>query len=207
MDRILVRRQHTDGNQPDTYKPLSLDQFAWPNMTLPSPFPTETAWTESSTLDSSLCGQVSPLGRMDTGGNDHSTVPTAYSATSSCESWTSGATDYEDGERNGNWEEWEQESDSVQTIPKIEPVDDDASALASLGSAPLTPNETHVGSSGVKRPRGRPRKNPVPAPANGNKVTKGRSKTGCITCRKRKKKCDEAKPGCKYWPFPRVITN
>lgn len=28
------------------------------------------------------------------------------------------------------------------------------------------------------------------------KTTKGRSKTGCLTCRKRKKKCDEAKPRC-----------
>ncbi|KAM0182216.1 hypothetical protein ACHAPF_001103 [Botrytis cinerea] len=29
-----------------------------------------------------------------------------------------------------------------------------------------------------------------------SKVEKGRSKTGCVTCRKRKKKCDEAKPRC-----------
>ncbi|KFY42440.1 hypothetical protein V494_02407, partial [Pseudogymnoascus sp. VKM F-4513 (FW-928)] len=47
----------------------------------------------------------------------------------------------------------------------------------------------------AKRPRGRPRKHPV-VPESINKVTKGRSKTGCITCRKRKKKCDERKPRC-----------
>ena len=47
-----------------------------------------------------------------------------------------------------------------------------------------------------KKPRGRPRKHPL-APVGGtNKVAKPRSKTGCITCRKRKKKCDEAKPRC-----------
>lgn len=47
-----------------------------------------------------------------------------------------------------------------------------------------------------KKPRGRPRKHPL-APARAlNKAAKPRSKTGCITCRKRKKKCDEAKPRC-----------
>ncbi|KAL9121595.1 MAG: hypothetical protein Q9187_001847 [Circinaria calcarea] len=47
-----------------------------------------------------------------------------------------------------------------------------------------------------KRKRGRPKKN-VPAPSTTvSKIAKGRSKTGCVTCRKRKKKCDEAKPSC-----------
>ncbi|KAK6498125.1 hypothetical protein TWF506_004365 [Arthrobotrys conoides] len=48
----------------------------------------------------------------------------------------------------------------------------------------------------VKRPRGRPRKNPPNPPEPKSKVAKGRSKTGCLTCRKRKKKCDEGKPEC-----------
>ena len=39
----------------------------------------------------------------------------------------------------------------------------------------------------VKRPRGRPRKHPV---------SKGRCRTGCFTCRRRKRKCNEAKPSC-----------
>ncbi|OJD15630.1 hypothetical protein AJ78_04122 [Emergomyces pasteurianus Ep9510] len=45
------------------------------------------------------------------------------------------------------------------------------------------------------RKRGRPRKHPLPLPGQ-SKVAKGRSKTGCITCRRRKKKCDETKPSC-----------
>ena len=53
----------------------------------------------------------------------------------------------------------------------------------------------------TKRPRGRPRKHPLTPAVNANKSTKGRSKTGCITCRKRKKKCDEAKPRCKSFPY------
>ncbi|EGE80495.1 OefC protein [Blastomyces dermatitidis ATCC 18188] len=45
------------------------------------------------------------------------------------------------------------------------------------------------------RKRGRPRKHPLPTPGQA-KVAKGRSKTGCITCRRRKKKCDETRPSC-----------
>ncbi|OBT93486.1 hypothetical protein VE01_08691 [Pseudogymnoascus verrucosus] len=76
--------------------------------------------------------------------------------------------------------------------PKVESPGDDA-ALALI--------ESHRRSMelmspvAAKRPRGRPRKHPV-VPESLNKITKGRSKTGCITCRKRKKKCDEAKPRC-----------
>jgi hypothetical protein len=42
-----------------------------------------------------------------------------------------------------------------------------------------------------------PRKHPKPTANSMAKVVRGRSKTGCITCRKRKKICDETKPGCK----------
>jgi hypothetical protein len=48
------------------------------------------------------------------------------------------------------------------------------------------------------QPRGLPRKHPEPASAS---LPKGGSKTGCITCRKRRKKCDERKPGCKFPVF------
>lgn len=62
----------------------------------------------------------------------------------------------------------------------------------------VLPVSDAIGSSfQAKRPRGRPRKHPVPTQESLAKVAKGRSKTGCITCRKRKKKCDEAKPRCK----------
>lgn len=49
-----------------------------------------------------------------------------------------------------------------------------------------------------KKRRGRPRKNPPTFATTVTKVAKGRSKTGCLTCRRRKKKCDEAKPSCTY---------
>ena len=48
----------------------------------------------------------------------------------------------------------------------------------------------------VKRKRGRPRKHPVLVKILNPDKPKGRSKTGCITCRRRKKKCDETKPTC-----------
>ena len=100
---------------------------------------------------------------------------------------------------------WEHSADDVLAIPKLEPMDDDDFRIEDVKEAPLTP----VASSSAptpaqlktKRPRGRPRKHPLnPAALANNKITKGRSKTGCITCRKRKKKCDEAKPRCKSPP-------
>lgn len=48
----------------------------------------------------------------------------------------------------------------------------------------------------VPRKRGRPRKHPLPTPGGQMKAAKGKSKTGCITCRRRKKECDETKPDC-----------
>jgi hypothetical protein len=95
-----------------------------------------------------------------------------------------------------NWDE----EDGVLVAPKLEPVDDvdmaefspvvdvKASALPETPRSPVTTQ--------VKRPRGRPRKHPKPTPESLTKVAKGRSKTGCITCRRRKKKCDETRPGC-----------
>lgn len=53
-----------------------------------------------------------------------------------------------------------------------------------------------------KKPRGRPRKHPLTPVGGLNKPAKPRSKTGCITCRKRKKKCDEAKPRCMSSSLP-----
>jgi hypothetical protein len=49
---------------------------------------------------------------------------------------------------------------------------------------------------------GRPRKLGTATP--GEPIKRNlRVKTGCHTCRKRKKKCDEAKPECKYGVHPR----
>ncbi|EED20279.1 C6 transcription factor OefC [Talaromyces stipitatus ATCC 10500] len=78
--------------------------------------------------------------------------------------------------------------------PKIEELDDDGEVLMTL-----KPGDDRSASDAVTslpRKRGRPRKHPLPVPGGQMKVAKGRSKTGCITCRRRKKKCDETKPAC-----------
>ena len=99
--------------------------------------------------------------------------------------------------------QWDVDIGDDLVIPKIEPVEEDNFCLDDLEEAPLNPEPTDNtaanASTKVKRPRGRPRKlSIVPtAAATSGKIAKGRSKTGCVTCRKRKKKCDEAKPRCK----------
>lgn len=101
---------------------------------------------------------------------------------------------------------WDQDPDpdELLTVPKLEPMDDDDFCMEEFHEAPATPVLAHLshghagqGQAKPKRPRGRPRKHPLAQIASSNKITKGRSKTGCLTCRKRKKKCDEAKPRCK----------
>jgi len=105
------------------------------------------------------------------------------------------------GSNDGADIHWEQDSDDILTVAKLEPLDDDDIRLDDLKEAPLSalPEATDPAATQpkVKRPRGRPRKHPLTPIVTTNKVTKGRSKTGCLTCRKRKKKCDEAKPRCK----------
>ncbi|KAK0625206.1 hypothetical protein B0T17DRAFT_470605, partial [Bombardia bombarda] len=96
---------------------------------------------------------------------------------------------------------WDQSSYEVLAVPKLEPMDDDDDFhMDDLKEAPLTPVPTTespiLDHPKAKRPRGRPRKHPLTPSTAANKITKGRSKTGCLTCRKRKKKCDEAKPRC-----------
>lgn len=48
----------------------------------------------------------------------------------------------------------------------------------------------------IHRRRGRPRKEPSSSQDEARRETKNRTKTGCVTCRKRKKKCTEEKPAC-----------
>ena len=55
----------------------------------------------------------------------------------------------------------------------------------------------------VKKRRGRPPKNsvarkPPPPKSTRPKRTFQRCKTGCVSCRARKKKCDEQKPSCEF---------
>lgn len=99
---------------------------------------------------------------------------------------------------------WEEGSDDMLTVPKLEPLEDEDFRMDDLQEAPSPPllalSNHQQGASDQpkpKRPRGRPRKHPLVLHIPTNKITKGRSKTGCLTCRKRKKKCDEAKPRCK----------
>lgn len=82
-------------------------------------------------------------------------------------------------------------TDGVAT--KIEELEDGDE----LSSVPALPSPTESGGPS-KRKRGRPRKHPRAPIGATQKVTKGRSKTGCITCRRRKKKCDETKPECSF---------
>lgn len=78
------------------------------------------------------------------------------------------------------------------TRPKIEELDDDMIDVYDVEDAkdqlsPVSP---------APRKRGRPRKYPKNDSLQPKKASHARSKTGCGTCRKRKKKCDETKPGC-----------
>jgi hypothetical protein len=88
-------------------------------------------------------------------------------------------------------------------VPKIE----EQELVLSQVKAEPTGDETPISPTEpvrVRRGRGRPRIYPPRSPTTSSKQTKARSKTGCTTCRKRKKKCDETKPFCKCVPNPRT---
>ncbi|KAI3334634.1 fungal-specific transcription factor domain-containing protein [Ustulina deusta] len=126
--------------------------------------------------------------------------PALQSAASSDTTWD---TTYQDDglvENANDDANWEHGADDGLTVPKIEPVEDDYFRMDDVQEAPRTlvprPDRPSSGQPKTKRPRGRPRKHPVNTQVVNSKIAKGRSKTGCITCRKRKKKCDEAKPRC-----------
>ena len=137
-----------------------------------------------------------------------SAVTMVTSATSSCtDPWSSsggGWVEEEEDEADFDWDQEDEaprdDDDDMMLVPKLEPVDDiDMADLSDVKESvvPETPETSSSTPAQVKRPRGRPRKHPKPSPEALAKVAKGRSKTGCITCRRRKKKCDETKPGCK----------
>ena len=93
-----------------------------------------------------------------------------------------------------------EDAEDDDVAPKIEEMDEDGledtKVTPTSESPKAVPAETGNPPTGAKK-RGRPPKHPRPAANSQAKVAKGRSKTGCITCRRRKKKCDETKPSCK----------
>jgi len=152
-------------------------------------------------------------GSMDgSEGSNSSSITVITSAASSCgDPWSASVGFVEEEEEHEHehnhehhkdgsesWEgDREQDQDvEMMLVPKLEPLEDDLN-LSEVKEAqpPRTPSAIRSPMQ-AKRPRGRPRKHPVQTPESLNKISKGRSKTGCITCRKRKKKCDEAKPRC-----------
>ncbi|CAG8972589.1 hypothetical protein HYALB_00005358 [Hymenoscyphus albidus] len=137
-------------------------------------------------------------GSIDGSESSASALTMITSATSTCtDPWSAGGFVEEEEDEEPNWDQ----EDDVVVIPKLEPIEEDVDMTGLSEVKETTMPETETPSTGstpvqTKRPRGRPRKHPKPSAEAQAKVAKGRSKTGCITCRKRKKKCDEAKPGC-----------
>lgn len=87
------------------------------------------------------------------------------------------------------------EDDDQATVPKLELADGNALGDFEPSLSPTSQRNPAV-ELAVKRLRGRPRKSPCVVINPALKSAKARSKTGCLTCRSRKKKCDEAKPTC-----------
>lgn len=86
---------------------------------------------------------------------------------------------------------------SDEIVPKIEETElrlEDVKTEPIADEPPISPTEPVR----LRRSRGRPRIHPPRSPTSATKQAKARSKTGCTTCRKRKKKCDETKPFCKH---------
>ncbi|KAL6710443.1 hypothetical protein ACN47E_008491 [Coniothyrium glycines] len=84
---------------------------------------------------------------------------------------------------------------SSEVIPKVEETElelVDVKEEPENDDTPISPTQPIQ----IRRARGRPRIHPPRSPTTLAKQAKARSKTGCTTCRKRKKKCDETKPFC-----------
>ena len=152
--------------------------------------------------------QHGSLSRPSTSSAAPASAMSLTSADVSLDSWALDFTEEDDGDDAVDHQMyWVQSPEDVrdaspegQRRPKIEEDEEEDFCMNDVSEAPITPlassSATTPSKVKVKRPRGRPRKHPIAPITNANKVTKGRSKTGCITCRKRKKKCDETKPRC-----------
>jgi len=145
-------------------------------------------------------GQLSPISTgIDIPGSAHSDQHGCLSATSHSssapgmihsnsssytDSWSIGYVDPEDvsGPNMDNEMQWDQDSEEILAVPKIEPMDEDDFRLEDVKEANVTPagsSAANLPPTVAKRPRGRPRKHfPVSPVILTPKVTKGRSKTG-----------------------------
>lgn len=166
---------------------MSSDEGSQDAIALPSPSPSQPVWMEASPALQLQSGQLSPMSAgmditMETPVDGSSAPTMIHSASSSTDSWSTGFVDRDDAD---NEVHWEQGSDDVLTIPKLEPLEDDFD-MGDLKAAPLASVPELDGVAAQvkpKRPRGRPRKHPLTPAVAASKITKGRSKTGCITCR------------------------
>lgn len=82
---------------------------------------------------------------------------------------------------------------SPPVLPKVEEVDERVNPLSKLPELPEAEDAKPIVTLTGPRKRGRPRKHPV---VEQKRSAHARSKTGCGTCRRRKKKCDESRPSC-----------
>jgi len=115
-----------------------------------------------------------------------------YSASSSASSSPDSASDSSHGHTPDSDDDVESSPQSV--VPKVEELDDQyALPTLTLDAKPIITDVQPPALASPARKRGRPRKHPI---VEHKKITHARSKTGCGTCRKRKKKCDESKPTC-----------
>ncbi|KAF2174157.1 hypothetical protein M409DRAFT_49024 [Zasmidium cellare ATCC 36951] len=88
-------------------------------------------------------------------------------------------------------------SRQFRIVPKIEELDDEKYINGQLHAVRDAKSPVGIVSSPPPRKkRGRPRKHPIVDASESKKTSHARSKTGCGTCRRRKKKCDETKPSC-----------
>ena len=143
------------------------------------------------------------------GGDDLATRSSISSSSASTMSSAMSLSTIEDGASSDTDSEIARDMDL--TVVKIERNTESASAsptnlhdpIHNYLISPVPPAE--AGSQAIavpKRGRGRPRKNSISALSSPTFKAKTfvRSKTGCMTCRKRKKKCDERKPECTLPP-------
>lgn len=149
----------------------------------------DATWEESEASQQGQSSGVSPASSVSDGSTetppDGSSAPTmVHSGSSTCtDTWSIGLAEQDEAD---NEMSWEQGSDDVLTVPKLEPGEGEI-AMGDIKAAPQATTQQADGQAAPqakqKRPRGRPRKHPLNPVLSASKITKGRSKTGCITCR------------------------